>query len=136
MFAMNWPNYPGDGITLRQNRSTSHLEQFDDEHPAKPKPMLATNCAKHPGDGITRRQNHSTNHLRTRARSERPPARPEKYTEVLGESMSKQNFRFLKSSKKSNFSNNFRLMGHRCLATYNFFISQRPELILWQNKIQ
>ena len=23
-FTMNWPNHPGAGITLRQNRSTSH----------------------------------------------------------------------------------------------------------------
>ena len=26
MLAMNWPNHHGDGITLRQNRSTSHME--------------------------------------------------------------------------------------------------------------
>ena len=26
MLAMTWPNHPGDGITLRQNRSTSHVE--------------------------------------------------------------------------------------------------------------
>ena len=26
MLAMNWPNHPGDGITLRQNRSTSHVK--------------------------------------------------------------------------------------------------------------
>ena len=25
IFATNWPNHPGDGITLRQNRSTSHV---------------------------------------------------------------------------------------------------------------
>ena len=26
MLAMNWPNHPSDGITLRQNRSTSHVK--------------------------------------------------------------------------------------------------------------
>ena len=25
IFATNWLNHPGDGITLRQNRSTSHV---------------------------------------------------------------------------------------------------------------
>ena len=25
IFATDWPNHPGDGITLRQNRSTSHV---------------------------------------------------------------------------------------------------------------
>ena len=58
MFAMNWPNYPGDGITLRQNRSTSHIPSI----------------------------------WGTRTRSQPPPAEPEKYTEVLGNTMSKQNF--------------------------------------------
>ena len=49
-------------------------------------------------------------HRETRARSERPPAGPEKYTEMLGESMSKRNFRFLSSSKKSIFSKQIRHM--------------------------
>ena len=26
ILAMNWPNHPGDGITVRQNRSTSHIK--------------------------------------------------------------------------------------------------------------
>ena len=63
-----------------------------------------------PADAITLRCNHSTSHVptkeKTRARSERPPARPEKYTEVLGNDKSKQNFRILTSSKNASFSTN------------------------------
>ena len=43
-------------------------------------------------------------HKGARARSERPPAGPEKYTKVFGNDKSNQNFRFLMFSKKSMFA--------------------------------
>ena len=33
MLAMNWTNHPGDGITLRQNRSTSHVRPAVNRQP-------------------------------------------------------------------------------------------------------
>ena len=86
--------------------------KFEVEHSENPKTILATTSANHPGDGITLRQNRSTNHIPSilgmRARSERPPAGLEKYTEVPGNNKSKQNFRFFSSIKNTMFSKNFR----------------------------
>ena len=73
---MNWPNYPGTGITLDGRTATSHIPSISG----------------------------------TRARNERPPAGPEKYTEVLGHGMSKQNFQFLQLQQKCIFSKMFRHM--------------------------
>ena len=79
--------------------------------------MATFRCRIGPADAITLRCNHSTNHILTkegtRARNERPPAGPEKYTEVLGNDMSKQNFRFFSSSENGVFGSEnqkFRVM--------------------------
>ena len=70
------------------------FKQFELKHPPQIKTILAMTSFNHPGEGITLRQNRSTSHIPsiwdTRARSERPPAGPEKYTEVLGNDISKQ----------------------------------------------
>ena len=79
--------------TVGRNEFTD-FEKFEIEHLDPPKTILATTSANHPGEGITLRQNRSTNHIPsiwgTRARSERPPTGPEKYTEMLGNYKSKQ----------------------------------------------
>ena len=53
--------------------------------------------------------------------------------------MSEQNSRFLSSSENANFSKRKSKIsnhGTRCLGPYNFFVSQRRKLILWENEIQ
>ena len=69
-------------------------------------------------------------HRGTRVRSERSPVGPAKYAKVLGESMSKQNFRFLRSSKKSNFSKTVRHItdprGQEEFLKYNCFNNENP----------
>ena len=69
----------------------------------------------------------------TRARSERPPAGPEKYTDVLGDNMSEQKHRFFKFSKNAIFSNKFchmtdprgPLMLRRCEFIFRFGTTAR-----------
>ena len=79
-------------------------------------------AAKCPRSRITfilegRRQNRSTSHIPsiwgTRARSERPPAGPEIYTEVLGNDKSTKNFRIFGPSKNASFSKNVRRVTRR-----------------------
>ena len=93
--------------TVGQNEFTD-FEKIELEHPENTKTILATTSANHPGEGVTLRQNRSTSHIPsiwgTRARSERPPAGPKKYMEVLGNDKPNQNFRFLTSSKNADFS--------------------------------
>ena len=93
--------------TVGPNENTD-LEKFHVERTENIKTIFGTNLPNHPGDGITLRQNRSTSHIPTirgtRARSERPPATPEKYTEMLGNDMSKQNFRFLSFNEHADFS--------------------------------
>ena len=83
----------------------------------KYKTILATTSANHPGEGITLRQNHSTRNIhstrRTRAHSERPPARQEKYTEVPSNNKSTQNFRVFGFIKNSICSLNVRPVNRR-----------------------
>ena len=92
--------------------------------------ILTTTSANHPGHGITLRDNRSTSQIPsmwgTRARSERPPAAPEKYTEVLGNNKCMQNFRFLTSSKHAVFPKQLSCesmaprLGHTQLRRYAF----------------
>ena len=119
------------------------FEQFELKHTENTKTILATTSANHTGEAITLRQNRSTSHIPsiwgTRARSERPPAGPEKYTEVLENHMSNQNFRILSSSDNADFSirkSKISSHGTRCVSPYNFFMSQRPTMILSETDIQ
>ena len=90
-----------------------------------------------PADAITLRCNHSTSHVPssrgTRARSERPPAGPEKYTEVRGNDMSKQHFRFLSFSKNAIFATEISKIsshGKACLDSNSSLESKPQALIL------
>ena len=90
--------------------------------------------------GIILRCNNSTSHVptarRTRARNERPPAGPEKYTKVLGNDKCKQHFRFIRFSKKLIFAIKklkFRSHEKASLDFYNSFNSKRRELIFTED---
>ena len=100
-----------------EHTTTKDFKKIEFEHPENIKTILATTSANHPGEGITLRQNRSTSHIPsiwgTRARSERPLAGPEKYTEVLGNDKSKQNVRNFGSSKNALFSKNVRRVTRR-----------------------
>ena len=69
-----------------------------------PKTILTTNWPNHPGDGVTLEGGTALRVIwGTRARSERPPAGPEKYTEMLRSDETKQNFQFFEVKQKVEF---------------------------------
>ena len=59
ILATNSPNHPGDGITLRQNRSSSHFENSGFQHNQYPKAIFGVDLAQ-TSTGITLTANRST----------------------------------------------------------------------------
>ena len=95
--------------------------------------------ANPPADAITLRCNHSTSHVKGRSRAASGPRQGAKNTQRYQERACLSNFFIFDLHQKVHlFMTNFRNFLHvdSSVGTYNFFISQRPALILSGNQIQ
>ena len=91
-------------------------------------------------DAITLRCNHSTSYVKGRSRAASGPRQGAKNMPKCSEKVSPSKYFDVGDSPKSSFFHQkcsmFCIMQNCCLATYNFFVSQRPALILSGNQIQ